>query len=87
MLLFWRGTTRQGIIASVLVGMISSLCWILLSGETYSKVYGLAAENALVPFSQPGIVTIPLYSDRRWFRWQQKTLTTVAAKSHYISSI
>ncbi len=60
MLLFWRGTTRQGIIASVLVGMISSLCWILLSGETYSKVFGLPAENALVPFSQPGLVTIPL---------------------------
>lgn len=60
MLLFWRGTTRQGIIASVLVGMVSSLSWILLSGETFSKVYGLPAESALVPFSQPGIVTIPL---------------------------
>jgi cation/acetate symporter len=60
MLLFWRGTTRQGITASVLVGMISSLVWILLSGDTYSKVYGWPAERALVPFSQPGIVTIPL---------------------------
>ncbi len=60
MLLFWRGTTRQGIIASVLVGMVSSLSWILLSGETFSKVYGLPAESALVPFSQPGLVTIPL---------------------------
>jgi cation/acetate symporter len=60
MLLFWRGTTRQGIVASVLVGMISSLAWILLSGDTYSKVYGLPADQALVPFSQPGIVTIPL---------------------------
>ncbi|HMP80444.1 MAG TPA: cation acetate symporter, partial [Pirellulaceae bacterium] len=60
MLLFWRGTTRQGIIASVLVGMISSLAWILLSGDTFSKVYGLPAEQAWVPFSQPGICTIPL---------------------------
>ncbi|MEZ6097215.1 MAG: cation acetate symporter [Pirellulaceae bacterium] len=60
MLLFWRGTTRQGIIASVLVGMTTSLGWILLSGDTFSKVYGLPAEDALVPFSQPGIVTIPL---------------------------
>ncbi len=60
MLLFWKGVTRQGIIAGVTVGMIGSLGWILLSGDTYSKVYGLSAESALVPFSQPGIVTIPL---------------------------
>ena len=60
MLLFWRGTTKQGIIAAVLVGMISSLGWILLSGDTYAAVYGLPKENSIVPFSQPGIVTIPL---------------------------
>ena len=60
MLLFWKGTTRQGIIAAVIVGMVSSLAWILLSGETFEKVYGLAAVDAPMPFSQPGIVTIPL---------------------------
>lgn len=60
MLLFWKGTTRQGIIAAVTVGMLSSLGWILLSGDTYDKIYGLKAETAIVPFSQPGIVTIPL---------------------------
>ena len=60
MLLFWKGTTRQGIIAAVTVGMISSLAWILLSADTFTKVYGLDAELAVVPFSQPGIVTIPL---------------------------
>ncbi len=60
MLLFWQGVTKQGIIAAVVVGMISSLAWILLSADTFSAVYGLPAENALVPFSQPGIVTIPL---------------------------
>jgi cation/acetate symporter len=60
MLLFWKKTTRQGVIASVLVGMLSSLTWILLSSDTYSKVYGLPADQALAPFSQPGIVTIPL---------------------------
>ncbi|MFO0815954.1 MAG: cation acetate symporter [Gemmatales bacterium] len=60
MLLFWKGTTRQGIIASVLVGMLSSLAWILLSGDTYRDVYGLAPERSVVPFSQPGVVTIPL---------------------------
>ena len=60
MLLFWRRTTHQGVIAAVIVGMVSSLAWILLSGDTFASVYGLPAENAPVPFSQPGIVTIPL---------------------------
>ncbi|MBI1310109.1 cation acetate symporter [bacterium] len=60
MLLFWKGTTRQGIIAAIIVGMVSSLGWILVSADTFKDVYGLPAENALVPFSQPGIVTIPL---------------------------
>lgn len=60
MLLFWKGVTRQGVIAAVIMGMTTSLAWILLSGDTYSKVYGLSAEDAIVPFSQPGIVTIPL---------------------------
>ncbi len=60
MLLFWKGTTRQGITAAILVGMTASLAWILLSGDTYTAVYGLPAERAPVPFSQPGIVTIPL---------------------------
>ncbi|BBO30528.1 cation acetate symporter [Lacipirellula parvula] len=60
MLLFWRGTTKQGIIAAVLVGMISSLTWILLSGDTYASVYGWDKADSIVPFSQPGIVTIPL---------------------------
>ena len=60
MILFWPKVTRQGIIAGIVVGMVSSMTWILLSGEAYSKVYGLDAANAIVPFSQPGIVTIPL---------------------------
>jgi cation/acetate symporter len=60
MLLFWKRTTSQGIIAAVIVGMVSSLGWILLSADTFAKVYGLPAEDALTPFSQPGIVTIPL---------------------------
>ncbi|MDA1016729.1 MAG: cation acetate symporter [Planctomycetota bacterium] len=60
MLLFWKGTTKQGITTAIVVGMVSSLGWILLSGDTFSKVYGLKAEDAWVPFSQPGIVTIPL---------------------------
>lgn len=64
MLLFWRGTTRQGIIAAMATGLVSSLAWIMLSADTIEKVYGYsaadAAASALVPFSQPAIVTVPL---------------------------
>ena len=60
MLLFWPRTTRQGIIAAVTVGMLASLAWILLSADTFEKVYGMSRDLALTPFSQPGLVTIPL---------------------------
>jgi cation/acetate symporter len=60
MLLFWKRTTKEGITASIFVGMISSLGWILLSAQAFKDVYGLDPESALVPFSQPAIVTIPL---------------------------
>jgi cation/acetate symporter len=60
MLLFWKGTTKQGITASVLVGMLSSLAWILLSGDTYRDVYRIDPALSFIPFSQPGIVTLPL---------------------------
>jgi cation/acetate symporter len=60
MLLFWQRTTKQGITAAVVVGMVSSLAWILLSAQAFKDVYGLDPARALVPFSQPAIVTIPL---------------------------
>ena len=60
MLIFWKGTTKQGITAAITVGLISSLSWILLSADTFKDVYGIDPAKALVPFSQPGIVTIPL---------------------------
>lgn len=60
MLLFWPRTTKQGITAAVTVGMLSSLGWILLSADTFEKVYGLSRAASPIPFSQPGLVTIPL---------------------------
>ena len=64
MLLFWKRTTKQGITAAIFVGLFSSLGWILLSADTFQKVYGYTADQsanlAKVPFSQPGLVTIPL---------------------------
>jgi cation/acetate symporter len=60
MLLFWRGTTKRGITAAIVVGLISSLAWLLLSAPAYQYVYNLDPKRAIAPFSQPGLVTIPL---------------------------
>jgi cation/acetate symporter len=64
MLLFWPKTTKYGITCAILVGMTSSLAWILLSADTFKNVYGFTAKQAVeaayVPFSQPGLITIPL---------------------------
>jgi cation/acetate symporter len=60
MMLFWRRTTKQGIASAVFVGMTTSLIWILVSGDTYSKVYGWDPKTSIIPFSQPALVTIPL---------------------------
>jgi cation/acetate symporter len=60
MLLFWKRTTKQGITAAIITGMVASLGWILLSAQAYKDVYGLDPATAIVPFSQPAIVTIPL---------------------------
>ncbi len=60
MALFWPRATKQGITAAILVGMISSLAWVLVSAQAFRDVYNLPPSEALVPFSQPGIVTIPL---------------------------
>jgi cation/acetate symporter len=60
MLLFWEKTTKRGVAASIIVGMISSLTWLLLSAPAYKDIYGLDPAKAIAPFSQPGLVTIPL---------------------------
>lgn len=60
MVLFWKRVTATGITVAVIVGMVSSLTWILLSSDSYEAIYGLPADQAPAPFSQPGIVTIPL---------------------------
>jgi cation/acetate symporter len=60
MLLFWKKTTKQGITVAITVGLLASLGWILLSAQAYKDVYSIDPANAIVPFSQPGLVTIPL---------------------------
>ena len=59
MMLFWKRTTAQGITASILVGILSSVGLILLS-PTLFGLYGLDPATAPVPLNNPGIISIPL---------------------------
>lgn len=59
MLLFWKRTTSKGIAASIVVGVVSSLTLIAFSPDLY-KLYGMNPALAPIPFSNPGIISIPL---------------------------
>ncbi len=59
MMLFWKKTTSQGIIASILVGIFTSVTLILLSPDMWAR-YGLNPASAPMPINQPGIISIPL---------------------------
>jgi cation/acetate symporter len=60
MLLFWQRTTKEGVVAGVIVGLLTSLLWVVVSPDMFKNIYLLDAKSAWVPLSQPGIVTIPL---------------------------
>jgi cation/acetate symporter len=59
MMLFWKKTTAQGIIASIFVGIVTSLVIILFSPSTYADLYKITA-TAPIPLDNPGIIAIPL---------------------------
>lgn len=59
MVIFWSKTTAKGIASSIAVGIISSITIILLSPTMFEK-YGLPKESAIMPFDNPGIISIPL---------------------------
>ncbi|MBN1827111.1 MAG: hypothetical protein JW958_12710 [Candidatus Eisenbacteria bacterium] len=59
MLLFWKKTTAKGIVASIMIGSTAALGIILLSPSMWGR-YGLDPANAPIPFSNPGIISIPL---------------------------
>jgi cation/acetate symporter len=59
MLLFWKKTTAQGIAASILTGLVSSLGLILISPDMWVR-YGLLPSDAPISFNSPGLISIPL---------------------------
>lgn len=59
MLLFWKKTTAKGIVASICVGTVAAVGLILISPDMYQR-YGLDPGSSILPFSNPGIMSIPL---------------------------
>lgn len=59
MIIFWDKTTSKGIAASIFVGIVASIVIILLSPSMFEQ-FRLPRESALMPFDNPGIISIPL---------------------------
>ncbi len=59
MVLFWKKATSQGIVASIIVGVIVSLGIILMGPDMFAK-YGLARESAWIPLNQPALFSMPI---------------------------
>jgi len=59
-IIFWKKATAQGIIASIMAGLISSLILILLSQDTFTSVYNLPNVTAPNPIGQPAIISVPV---------------------------
>jgi cation/acetate symporter len=57
--IFWKKTTSKGIASSISVGIISAITIILLSPSMFER-YGLPKTDAIMPFDNPGIISIPL---------------------------
>jgi cation/acetate symporter len=58
MILFWKKATAQGVAASILVGLTSSLGLILISPDMWVR-YGLLPQDAPVAFNSPAAISIP----------------------------
>ena len=59
MILFWKKTTMQGVSASIISGIVSSVGLILLSPAMFER-YGMPPSAAPFPLDNPGIISIPL---------------------------
>lgn len=58
MILFWKKTTAEGVVASIITGMLVAVGIILLSPTMY-PMYGLPASSALIPLENPAVISMP----------------------------
>lgn len=57
--IFWKKTTSRGIASSIVAGIVSAVTLILLSPSMYER-YGLPKADAIIPFDNPAIISMPL---------------------------
>lgn len=60
MILFWKKTTKEGVITGIIVGLVLSLGLILLSQEAFNSIYHLVNVKAPIPINNPAIISVPL---------------------------
>ena len=61
----WRGCTTRGATIGGFTGLFVATAWVLLSKTVWVDVFGFA--EAIVPFPNPGILSIPLAFAAIWF--------------------
>ena len=61
----WRGCTTRGATIGGFLGLFVATLWVLLSKTVWVDVFGNA--EAIVPFPNPGILSIPLAFIAIWF--------------------
>ena len=61
----WRGCTTRGATIGGFLGLVFATLWVVLSSTVWVDVFGNA--EAITPFSNPGIFSIPLAFLAIWF--------------------
>ncbi|NLC99591.1 MAG: cation/acetate symporter ActP [Gammaproteobacteria bacterium] len=61
----WRGCTTRGATIGGFLGLVFATMWVVLSSTVWVDVFGNA--EAITPFSNPGIFSIPLAFFAIWF--------------------
>jgi len=61
----WRGCTTRGAVIGGFTGLAVATLWVVLSKTVWVDVFGNA--EPIIPFPNPGIVSIPLAFIAIWF--------------------
>ena len=61
----WRGCTTRGATLGGFIGLFTATAWVVLSSTVWVDVFGFA--EAITPFPNPGILSIPLAFISIWF--------------------
>ncbi len=61
----WRGCTTRGATLGGFIGLFTATAWVILSSTVWVDVFGFA--EAITPFPNPGILSIPLAFISIWF--------------------